>query len=255
MSLSTLVRGVLGRRGLGYVRDLPDERDRQLASMALPDIPPVAVDHSRFVADVLDQGPTNSCVAHAWCQAIRLSQALDGVSQELTSRLAVYWLARAESGDQGSDGGTYLRSAAKAITRFGLAPERVWPFELGKVNRALPWSVYRAAHDRRGPRGYYRIVPGDLNGIRRAVAAKKPVVFGMVVGASFVEDVGPTTIDRDSGAILGGHALCVVGYDAHRFRIVNSWGTHWRDRGFAWLTDERMRTATDVWAADFDPAR
>ena len=33
---------------------------------------------------------------------------------------------------------------------------------------------------------------------------------------------------------LGGHALCVIGYDdqAKRFEIINSWGTGWGNNGF-----------------------
>lgn len=256
MSLRTLIRGALGRRGLGYLPDLADARDRLLAAMPLPDTPPPEVDHSRFVPAVLDQGPTSSCVAHAWAQAVLLSQILDGYpGPELASRLAWYWWARAETGDQDTDGGTYLRSGAKACTRFGLPPERLWPFDVPKVNKPPPWRVYRAAYDHRGPRGYYRIVQGDVVGMRRAIAARKPVVFGLTLRSSFLDNVGPNTIDQDTGAVVGGHAMAIVGYDRERFRVVNSWGSGWRDRGLVWITAERMREATDVWAADFDPSR
>jgi len=45
----------------------------------------------------------------------------------------------------------------------------------------------------------------------------------------------PSTNEKEEG----GHALCVIGYDDTKyggsFRIVNSWGTDYGDRGFMWV--------------------
>lgn len=241
------------RPGLGYLRDPEDSRDYRLSALRLATTPPPAVNLSRRVVAVLDQGSTNSCVANAWAQAIQLSRVLDGVpSPELASRKAIYWWARAEHGDDKRDEGTYLRSAAKAITHFGLPPEKYWPFDR-PTNKQPSYAAHRAAFSHRGPRGYYRITEHDLDGIRRALASNKPVVFGLQIGVSFFDNDGPNTIDTDRGGFVGGHAMALVGYDRDRFQLVNSWGTRWRANGFAWLTERRMAEAHDVWAADFDP--
>jgi C1A family cysteine protease len=86
--------------------------------------------------------------------------------------------------------------------------------------------------------------------IRAALASGKPVVFGMDVDIAFLDNSGPNVIGPAEGAAVGGHAMCVVGYDGEDFEIVNSWGPTWRDGGFARLTAARMETATDLWAVD-----
>lgn len=240
------------KRGLGFRKDPEDPRDRPLGALLRGATPPTSADLSHAVVGVLDQGATSSCVGNAWAQAIRIAQILDGViDTRLPSRLAAYYWARCEHGDENVDFGTYLRACAKALSRFGLPPEDVWPFDTAKVNKAPPFKVYRAGYDMRGIRGYYRC--STLDDIRIALASNKPVVFGMTVGASFLNTNGPRTIDVDTGGDVGGHAMTVVGFEPGRFRIVNSWGNEWRDRGFAWLTDRRMSEASDCWAVDVHP--
>lgn len=244
-------------RSLGYRPDPADKRDHvfaapRKASGSLPE----RVDHSTSVFTIFDQGATSSCVGHAWAAALALGMVLDGdPAPMLPSPLAIYYWARSETGDQDLDEGTYIRSAAKAVQKFGFPPFSEWPTEAARVNEGVPHRVYRAAFDRRGMRGYRRILMGDLEGIRRALWAGSPVVFGMTVGESFLDHTGAGLIDVDSGPVAGGHAMAIVGYDGDRFRIQNSWGTDWGDGGFAWVSSNRMKQATDLWMADFDPSR
>jgi hypothetical protein len=244
-------------RGLGYRPDPNDARDLKFSARAKASgTLPTAVDHSTSVLGILDQGATSSCVGHAWAAAIRLGLTLDGeAAPALPSPLAVYYWARAETGDQNADDGTFIRSAAKALQRFGFPPFSEWPTDAALVNSGPPHRVYKAAYDRKGMRGYQRIVMGDLDGIRRALWGGSPVVFGMTVRESFLDHTGDGLIDIDSGPIAGGHALCIVGYEGARFRIQNSWGTSWGAHGFAWVSAERMKQATDIWMADYDPSR
>ncbi|MBN2196388.1 MAG: C1 family peptidase [Polyangiaceae bacterium] len=212
---------------------------------------PVSASLRGHVDAVLDQGPTQSCVAHAWAQALTIGDRIDGQSlPTLASVLFLYFNSRAWHDEEEIDAGTYLRTCAQGLVRFGRAPDRLWPFDVARVNTRPSWKAYRAAFDLRGPRGYYRIANGDLASVRRALAAGKPVVFGMAVEAAFVDDRGPLVIGDAQGPAIGGHAMCVVGYNGDNFEIVNSWGTGWRNGGFAWLTSGRLATATDLWAVD-----
>jgi len=245
------VTGAPAHRGLGYLRDPVDKRDWHLDRLALGAAPPNAASLRSRVDTVLNQGATQSCVAHAWVQALRVGDHLDGrPSTEVASRLFVYFNARAMHDAEHQDAGTYLRTCAQGVVRFGRPAEHLWPFDTRHVNDHPSWKSYRAAYDWRGPRGYYRIASGDLNSIRVAVAAGKPVAFGMDVDLAFLADAGPHVIGPAEDAPVGGHAMCVVGYDGGEFEVVNSWGTAWRDQGFARLTAARMATATDLWAVN-----
>jgi len=239
------------RRGFGYRPDPADERDWSIGRLGLGLAVPAAASLRGHVDAVLDQGGTQSCVAHAWAQALRIGDHIDGQSAPtLASVLFLYFNSRAWHDDEETDGGTYLRTCAQGLVRFGRAPDRLWPFDFARVNARPSWKAYRAAYDLRGPRGYYRIANGDLAGVRSAIAAGKPVVLGMAVDAAFVDDHGPLVIGEPDGPAVGGHAMCVVGYNGENFELVNSWGTGWRNGGFAWLTSGRLATATDLWAVD-----
>jgi C1A family cysteine protease len=51
--------------------------------------------------------------------------------------------------------------------------------------------------------------------------------------------------DQQGGKSYGGHAMTIVGYDDNRvsprgdkgaFKLLNSWGTGWGDRGYGWVS-------------------
>ena len=69
-----------------------------------------------------------------------------------------------------------------------------------------------------------------------------PIVFGMhLPDVFFLEHDFDRPIDLSAtDSLLGGHAMCVVGYDDHKeaFEVMNSWGTEWGNDGFFWLKYE-----------------
>jgi hypothetical protein len=69
-------------------------------------------------------------------------------------------------------------------------------------------------------------------------------VIGMMVGQSFMQDMmgrdlwEPSMMD-ESQMGMGGHAMCVIGYDDSKyggaFQVMNSWGPNWGENGIAWI--------------------
>ena len=81
-------------------------------------------------------------------------------------------------------------------------------------------------------------------------------MFGFSVYESFesqaVADTGTVPMPAPGEALLGGHAVLIVGYNdaTHRFRVRNSWGPDWGDGGYftmpyAYVTDPNL--ASDFW--------
>jgi C1A family cysteine protease len=88
------------------------------------------------------------------------------------------------------------------------------------------------------------------------LASGYPFVFGFTVYESFetntVTRTGHVPMPASGEHVLGGHAVCAVGYDLKRrwFLCRNRWGTSWGMRGyftipFAYLTDSDL--CADFW--------
>jgi hypothetical protein len=86
----------------------------------------------------------------------------------------------------------------------------------------------------------------DPESIKQHLRAGSPVVIGMMVGGSFMQEMLgkkiwiPTRSDYDMPG-FGGHAMCIVGYDDNLtptdggFQIFNSWGPEWGENGVGWV--------------------
>jgi len=252
VSLTTIARTVLRRRGTGYLRSREDWRDelRGAPRGALPDM--VMPESSRLIQR--NQGATNSCTAHATDHAVQMLCAMRGGPKgrdySLRSVAAPYWNARALAGLERHDGGAYLRDAFKAWNHLGAPPDAAAPLRASTINRQPGARCYQLGHPWRGLR--YSRVAGSA-GAAHALADGAFLVIGADVDADFGKDSGPHVIDRQ-GKSTGGHAMAVIGYaprdgGGRLFRVVNSWGSGWRDHGRAWLT-ENFVDACEVWALE-----
>lgn len=234
---------------LGYIRDVHDVRDMHFvnAKLALSKTP-AAYSLRKYVVEVLDQGDTSKCVAHSFAQALRIADKIAGVaSPQLSARDFLYYNALAYDGGGFVDQGTQMRSCAKGLTKFGRPPESACPFKHDPLVERPSWEAYREGYDHKGPKAYYRVV--GLEEIRQAIAANKPVVGGASVGNSIYDASATDIYDPDpEEPSIGGHALTVVGYDAHSFTLCNSWGTGYADGGFFRVSPRFMASFTDLWA-------
>ena len=228
------------RRGMGWLRDPHDPSDVQRAFYATGEVP-TSADLTSHVTEILDQGSTSSCVAHAFAYAIMVAESQAGLRYDPISREYLYYNARAITGDQDRDEGTYLRNAAKSLVVMGAAPESSWPFNPKTLNKAPGIGAHMLAHPRRN--GTYSKVFGSgsarCNSIKRALAAGHAVCAGFDV-TNDIFDVTDGIVEKpiSDSAVVGGHALAIVGFDMDGFRIVNSWNTSWGDRGFATFSNE-----------------
>jgi hypothetical protein len=98
--------------------------------------------------------------------------------------------------------------------------------------------------------GFTRLTSGDninaisVRAIKEHLAKDAPVVIGMMVGQSFMQSMigqelwTPQGMD-ESQMGMGGHAMCVIGYDDSKFggafQIMNSWGQEWGKNGVGWV--------------------
>lgn len=222
---------------------------------------PASVDLSAHVVDVLDQGATSTCAAHAVAQALRTLAHSQGVaSPTLPSRRYLYrdalGYAKATRGEAIRDQGVVLGDLFTAASWAGVVPEPEWPWNAARVTEEPPFAVLRVGREQRwSVDGYHRLdTEARAVQLKQALAAGHPCVFGGDVDEAFEQPDGPALV-TSVGTSLGGHAMLAVGYDEDGVLICNSWGSSWRDRGYVRMAWRLFlsRAVWEVWAIDASP--
>lgn len=240
----------------GWVPDFPDQRDFLYAA------PPVFLRQMPSKMDlraqcppVYDQGELGSCTANAIGGAIEFDQMKEKLPQVfIPSRLFIYYNERVIEGTVNSDSGAMLRDGIKTVAKQGACPEPLWPYQIAKFRAKPPQSCYTEAAKHTAV-SYQRLVQ-TLPQMKGCLASGYPFVFGFTVYESFetaaVARTGQVPMPASSEKVLGGHAVCAVGYDDAKRSFIcrNSWGTGWGTKGYftmpyAYLSDTDL--AADFW--------
>jgi C1A family cysteine protease len=254
---------------MGWLKDHPDHRDRSLNHpqvMALLDQyaregiasgGPGSIDLRQYCTAIEDQGQLGSCTAHAAIGCLEMmNKRVQGNSLDL-SRLFVYKATR-DMMQQKGDTGAYLRNVAGALAYFGAPPEKYWPYTISKFDTEPTAFLYSLA-DNYLVDQYARLDPAGvlatqiMANIKAMLAKAIPIMFGFTVYESFynVTTNGMIPYPKPTEKVVGGHAICIVGYDDSKgcFLIRNSWGTSWGIGGYGWMPYDFLMNglASDFW--------
>jgi hypothetical protein len=209
---------------------------------------PEAVSLLRFAPDRGNQGQQGSCVAWSCAYSAQtiLTSAATGQdpNQIVFSPSYLYNQIKLE-GCQGS----YLQRAMEAMRANGGVPLSQYPYYEDDCDRVPGESAKQVGRENR-IHGFTRLTNGDnineisVRGIKEHLAKDAPVAIGMMVGPSFMQSMMGRDLWEPSGMDasqigMGGHAMCVIGYDDRKyggaFQIMNSWGPEWGKNGIAWV--------------------
>ena len=240
----------------GWIPDIPDQRDYLYAAPPafLRALPP-KVDLRKKCPPVYDQGQLGSCTANAIAGAVEFDQMKEQLPQVfLPSRLFIYYNERVIEGTIDTDSGAMLRDGIKTVAKQGACPEPMWPYLINRFKTKPSTACYTEAAKHTAV-SYQRLVQ-SLTQMQGCLASGYPFVFGFTVYESFETDAvartGHVPMPESGEVVLGGHAVCAVGYDmAQRwFLCRNSWGIKWGMKGyftipFAYLTDSDL--SADFW--------
>ncbi len=258
-------------RPMGWKRDPVDARDADAAeTLRAVQVPRSA--SNRGLAKILDQRSLGSCTSNSVAQCIRAAEIVAGapLTTPFMSRLFAYYLARAYDGTTHEDAGTNIRTIFRVINKYGFPPESAWPYSdntdpaQGDVlfDRMPSAEAFREAYDRRasvanaqrGVVSYAKILAtGDARclAIKQAIAARCLVAFGTDVSEAFCngEGVSAPVAPPIGQSIVGGHAMCIVGYDGDTFEVANSWGETFAYAGFVRFSKEYIKwdRSDDFW--------
>ncbi len=241
-------------RKYGWVRDAHDPRDIFYTTrLSARPLPPIVDLESKFPA-VYDQGDANSCVGNAVAAAFEYENLRQPEVKDFApSRLFIYYNARAAEHDTAEDDGAQIRDGIKGVAKLGTCAETAWPYRLDRVTRRPTASCYADAL--RHTAVIYRRVTKTIDALRGCLADGFPVVCGIDVFESFESDAvarsGIVAMPEAGEALVGGHAIVLAGYDTReqRFKVRNSWGEAWGQRGYFTLPYAYVaQHAQDFWA-------
>lgn len=233
--------------------DRPDDRDYDYNFARDPN-PKSVVDLRHLASPVEDQLHLGSCVGQAIVGAFELmiNQLYPGKFIDL-SRLFVYYNARLYEGGYylNEDVGAYVRDGIKAVNKWGVCAERLWPYVVEEFASPPSIQSYEDAKSRI-IRNYYRVY--SVEDMIDAMNKGYPVVISMNVYDSFynLSYPGLDVLDMPSSYedLIGGHAVALVGYDLDKKMLLarNSFGLDWGDRGYFWIPfDYAVKDLMDCW--------
>ncbi len=213
---------------------------------------PTSVDLSSKMPPVGSQGRQNSCVAWATGYAIKSYLAKNngvtsnydppfsgGNGKNVFSPAFIY-----NQQNGGKDAGLYYYKTMEFLQKSGVAPWSSMPYSDKDYKKQPTAAAKKEALEYR-IKSYSRINHKNPDDIKRVLASGNVALVGVIIDDGFYNLKGAEVYDANSGKSYGGHAMTIVGYDDSKasksgkkgaFKLQNSWGTNWGDKGFGWIS-------------------
>lgn len=212
---------------------------------------PESVSLERFAPNSGDQGQQGSCVGWGSTYAARtiLEAVATGQNPDQIKFSPAFTYNQIGLEDCQ---GTYIDRAMDLLTQTGSVAYNKFPYDENSCSKQPDNYVLKEASQFRMKGAQRLSISGDdytvdVNAMRENLAHNAPVVIGMSVGGSFMQEMEgkeywqPRESDYTKSG-FGGHCMCVIGYDDFKFQddgaflIQNSWGPKWGKNGRAWVS-------------------
>lgn len=213
---------------------------------------PSKISYREYTPQVLSQGKTATCVGYAvgYAQLSTQQNLKMGVTNEvhkifraMDPNFLYGFLSLQNKNDQWCQQGTSMGAAMEILYQKGSKPMLWYPWL--KCNSTQTFNEFTLALASNYTIDDYFRVPREGNfieNVKLALYNKLIVSTGVNLTESF--ESGATVkygnwSPNYNEKIIGGHAMCVIGYDDYRnggsFEVMNSWGTDFGDNGYIWI--------------------
>jgi C1A family cysteine protease len=231
----------LTRHYYGWKRDTPnstDEFHNFIVTTTLDNIK--LVDLRSTCPAVYNQDKLGSCTANAIAAAYEYDEIKQNEKDVfIPSRLFIYYNERKIEGSVDTDSGAEIRDGIKSISIDGVCSEDMWKYDITKYTECPTQECYDEAKNHKSIE--YKRVVQSLEQLKQCLIEGFPFVFGFNVYSSFetqeVAESGVMPMPKEGEELLGGHAVCAVGFDDNKrvFIVRNSWGDSWGDKGYFYM--------------------
>ncbi len=222
---------------------------------------PKSMSLKQYCPSIGDQGQTGTCTA--WSSTYYAASMEYAILNNITNSNDVtnlafdpYYtylniLSEDEESKKTCEDGTYIGDACELLVQYGAKRKAFDPFDCQSKESAVSNKESACSIDFTN---YVRLSTQDWEGeqqdefdvmitsICQTLVNKHPVIIGMELLESFYNIGADGKYDAANGGqeSVGGHAMCVVGYDDNKyggsFMVVNSWADGWGENGFLYVT-------------------
>jgi hypothetical protein len=199
---------------------------------------PSAVDLSQDFPLPGDQGSQSSCVGWALGYALKTYQErveLGWSLEPLEHRFSPSYIYNQIN--NGRDNGSVFSNGLNLMVNQGVATLARMPYHDPDFLTQPSAAARQEAVQFKAKS--WKVANGVLE-VKEALANRLSVMLAIQLQDDIYHLRGPNSVyNTFSGTNHGGHAVAAVGYDDNRyggaFKIINSWGQNWGDRGYFWL--------------------
>lgn len=264
MTRHAVIDGQL-RHLAGWHRDHYDPRDTVfMTSMRAEDLPSKGSVRTLFAPPIRDQGQIGSCTANGGVEAAGfISHTETGNGDPMFSRLDLYAITRTLEGTPlAEDSGCQVRDVFKAMARYGVCLESIWPYDTDKFSVRPPHAAAVQALNHKAL--LYSKAP-TLYAIKAAIVDAKqptPLIGGFTCFESLQSDAvsktGDVPLPQPGEQQIGEHCIYFDGFDDDAddgcggrgmLEFRNSWGESWGASGCGRLPYRYVASnlASDFW--------
>ncbi|MEM6725679.1 MAG: C1 family peptidase [Bacteroidota bacterium] len=204
------------------------------------------VDLSANLPPAGNQGQQNSCVgwAVAYCvksyqEKVEQNHAFTDWSGNLDKSKVFSPAYIYNQINNGQDGGSYIIDALNILSNKGAVTLADMPYSDSDY-LTKPNTNHHAKAKTFKINFWRQVNVRDIKEVKAQLQAGYPVVIGAEVDNGFIRDAinNPNYVWTSHVGNAGGHAMAIVGYSDYKkaFRVMNSWGQNWGDKGLGWIS-------------------
>jgi cathepsin K len=237
----------------------------KLLDSILPDLNlPQNFDLSSLMPPVRSQGGQGSCVSFATTYYLKSYQEkvqnkYDFITYDDVMSPAFVYNFSKSIGDCNT--GSCIENALYVLKTKGTNTWSEFPYNPFNCNKKPSVALMESALKHRISKSYKvnSFVKDNQNYkfldiAKTLIYQENPIIIAIKIDRNFVDNL-PKRADNlyvyerfDYEKNYGNHAMLIVGYndELKAFKVVNSWGTGWGDKGYCWISYDFFREPTDL---------
>ena len=202
------------------------------------------IDISNGFTEIKNQGAQGACMSFSMVSVFEYFLKKNNAKFPDLSEQFLYYNARKRTGREQFDEGSNSVASIQTLSEDGICSEEAWPYKVGAFAEQPSAEAYADAKHRRVKRAV--MVEKKIETLKSALDDGLPVVFAVDLFPSFGKGVNgfismPSDDEvqqlKESGENHA-HAMVLCGFNDEQkvFKVRNSWGTDFGDRGYCYLS-------------------